>query len=84
MAALNYSYQYDLIAILLSAILLGVYSLQRPYPTSSGSIYLYMLCVTMILGISDLFAWSVIWLHPDSPLWLKYLVQIPCLLCYIS
>ncbi|MBO4506000.1 MAG: EAL domain-containing protein [Lachnospiraceae bacterium] len=79
-----YLYYPDLIAILLSAILLGMYSLQRPYPTNSGSIYLYMLCVTMILGISDLFAWSVIRLHPESALWLKYLIQVPCLLCYIS
>ena len=82
MAAFNYS--YDLIAILLAAILLGVYSLQRPYPTNSGTIYLYLLCITMILGISDLFALSVIWYHPESALWLKYLAQIPCLLCYIS
>ena len=82
MAAFNYS--YDLIAILLAAILLGMYLLQRPFPTSSGSIYLYLLCITMILGISDLFSLSVIWYHPDSALWLKYLVQIPCLLCYIS
>ncbi len=81
---MDFNYTYDLIAILLSAILIGVYSIQRPYPTSSGSIYLYLLCVTLVLGVCDLFSWTAIWLYPDNPLWLKYLVHIPCLLCYVS
>ena len=81
---MDFNYTYDLIAILLAAILIGVYSIQRPYPTSSGTIYIYLLCVTLVLGISDLLSWSVIYLNPDNPLWLKYLVHIPCILCYVS
>ncbi len=81
---MDFNYTYDLIAILLSAILITVYSIQRPYKTNSGSIYLYLLCVTLVLGISDLLSWSIIHLNPDNPLWLKYLVHIPCILCYVS
>lgn len=76
-----YNYAYDIIAVVLTVVLLCVYKMQNGYVTGTGRIYSVLLYVNLVLGVTDILTCIVV-CRDSVPLFVKYLIHIPCLVTY--
>lgn len=79
-----YLYSFDIAAALVSAVLVIIYALHHGFRTKTSILFLVLLHVTLVLAISDCFSKITIEVLNYKYVWLKYLLQILCLLCYLT
>lgn len=77
----NYNYAYDIVSVVLTAALLCVFTMQHGYATKTSKIYVILLHANLVLAITDILTCLVIY-QGNAPLFVKYLIHIPCLVAY--
>ena len=81
---LNVYYTYDIVAAILTAVLLIIYMIQKGFSTRTGKIYLGIMHMNLFLALLDLASYYVIYYRTDTSVVLKYLINIPCMLMYVG
>lgn len=74
---------FDLCAALVVVTLMVIYLVQNGFPTKTGRIFLTLLHVTLVLAFADFATYYITFVTPQADEAVKYLIHIPCLMCYI-
>ena len=75
-----YIYHFDIAAIILTLAILFLFAIRKNYPTRNSGIFLSMLILILVAGISDVISCFTISYPENVPLVLNYIINIVFLL----
>lgn len=78
-----YLYSFDIAAALIATVLIVIYALHHGYRTRTSNLFLVLLHATLALSVADCFSKITVIMLGYEFVWLKYLLQIICLIGYL-